>query len=54
MMWMLHQSLKRKSEDELPKDAEQFLASYGKKVDFTDKATINPLINYVNNTQTKN
>ena len=47
MMWMLVKYLKTKSEEELPKDADQLIETYGKKVSFIDRNSIKPLIDYV-------
>jgi len=47
MMWMLVNYLKTKSEEELPKDADQLIETYGKKVSFIDRNSIKPLIDYV-------
>ena len=47
MMWMLYQTLKHKPKDELPEDAQQAIETYGKKVDFVDKAAIKPIIDYI-------
>jgi len=48
MMWMLVNYLKRKPEKDLPKDADQLISTYGKKVSFIDKNSIEPLIKYAN------
>ena len=48
MMWMLVNYLKRKPEKDLPKDADKLISTYGSKVSFIDKDSINPLIRYVN------
>ena len=47
MMWMLVNFLKRKSEEDLPKDADKLIGTYGGKVSFIDKNSIKPLIEYV-------
>lgn len=39
---------KRKPEKDLPKDADQLISTYGKKVSFIDKNSIEPLIKYAN------
>ncbi|WP_315120157.1 flavodoxin domain-containing protein [uncultured Clostridium sp.] len=49
MMSMLKKVTAKKSEDELTDEEREFLATYGDKVDFTDKNTITPLVNYINN-----
>ena len=46
MMWLLVNYLKRKPEKDLPKDADQLISTYGKKVSFIDKNSIKPLIRY--------
>lgn len=47
MMWMLVNFLKRKPKEELPKDADKLISTYGGKVSFIDKNSIKPLIDYV-------
>ncbi|MGO1469221.1 MAG: flavodoxin domain-containing protein [Tissierella sp.] len=47
MMRMLKTVLTRKDEKELSDDDRELLATYGKKVDFTDKSTIEPLISFL-------
>ncbi len=44
MMAMLKNSISKKSPEELSDDDREFLATYGKKVDFTDKKTIASLL----------
>lgn len=46
MMWMLVSYLKRKPEKDLPKDADQLISTYGRKVSFIDKDSLKPLIRY--------
>jgi hypothetical protein len=46
MMWMLVKYLKRKPEKDLPKDADQLISTYGRKVSFIDKDSLKPLIRY--------
>lgn len=47
MMAMLKKIIAKKSEDKLTEDDKQLLDTYGDKIDFTDKSTITPLVNYV-------
>ena len=49
MMAMLKIVISRKKPEELSSDDEELLATYGKKVDFTDKNTIEPLLLYLRN-----
>lgn len=46
MMWMLVTYLERKPEKDLPKDADQLISTYGRKVSFIDKDSLKPLIRY--------
>jgi menaquinone-dependent protoporphyrinogen IX oxidase len=46
MMWMLVNYLKRKPEEELPKDGDQLISTYGKKVSFIDRNSIKPLVEF--------
>ncbi|NMA00459.1 MAG: hypothetical protein GX924_05440 [Clostridiaceae bacterium] len=46
MMWLLVKFLKRKSEKDLPKDADKLISSYGQKINFIDKNAIEPLVRY--------
>jgi len=39
----------KKPEDKLTDEEKEFLVTYGDKVDFTDKSTIIPVVNYINN-----
>ena len=47
MMRMLRSTLANKSEDQLTPDDKELLATFGKKVDFTDKVTIETLITFI-------
>ena len=47
MMWMLVKFLKKKPREELPKDADKLIDTYGGKVSFIDKNSIKPLVEYV-------
>ena len=47
MMAMLHRMTLKKGSDSLRDEDKQLLATYGKAVDFTDKATISPIVRYV-------
>lgn len=47
MMGMMKSMIERKPEAEREPDSEEFLKTYGKKVDFTDEKTIEPLVNFV-------
>ena len=47
MMAMLRKSIERKPLNKRDADDPAFLATYGKKFDFTDKAAISPLVEYV-------
>lgn len=49
MMAMLKRVTAKKPEDKLTDEEKEFLGTYGDKVDFTDKSTIIPLVNYINN-----
>ncbi len=44
MMAMLKMGISRKDPNELTDDDRQLLATYGERVDFTDKSTIKPLL----------
>lgn len=48
MMAMMRKMVASKKEEELTDEDKQMLETYGEKVDFTDKATIEPIISYVN------
>ena len=47
MMSMLHKTLTKKNPDLLSDEDREMLETYGKKVDFTDRLSIAPLISYV-------
>lgn len=47
MMAMLKAVTARKGTDKLSEDDKMMLATYGSKVDFTDRGTIAPLVDYV-------
>lgn len=47
MMAMLKTMVSKKKTEELTEDDKMMLATYGDKVDFTDKNTIEPLVSYV-------
>lgn len=47
MMAMLKTVIARKNPSKLTDDDKQLLATYGSKVDFTDKNTITSLVNYI-------
>lgn len=47
MMAMLHKMLSKKEPQSLRNEDKQMLATYGKVVDFTNRAAISPLIQYV-------
>lgn len=49
LMLLLVKSLKLKKTEQLNDDAKGILATYGKTVDFTNKSTIAPIINAINN-----
>ena len=49
MMAMLKIVISKKSSDELSDDDKELLATYGKKVDFTDKNMIKPLLSFLEN-----
>lgn len=49
MMAMLKIIISKKSSNELLDDDRELLATYGKKVDFTDKNTIKPLLLFLKN-----
>lgn len=51
MMAMLKAVLSRKDVEKLTEDDKELLATYGEKVDFTDRSTLQPLITYIKNTQ---
>ena len=47
MMNMLKKMLLKNGYDKLRQEDKEFLDTFGKQVDFTDKSTITPLIDYV-------
>lgn len=47
MMAMLKKVVSKKPEDKLTDDDKELLATYGDKVDFTDRSAIVPLVNYI-------
>ena len=49
MMAMLKNIISKKNSDELSDDDRELLATYGGKVDFTDKNTITPLLSFLEN-----
>lgn len=49
LMFLLVKSIKKKKTEELDKDSTGIIASYGKVVDFTNKKSITPIVNAVNN-----
>ena len=46
MMYMFYKFIAKKKVDELSADAKMIVATYGKNVDYTDKASIDPLVGY--------
>lgn len=49
MMYFLVKSIKAKDPNELDNDSKDVLATYGKVIDYTDKNTIKPIIECINN-----
>lgn len=47
MMSMPHKELLKKDYDSLREEDKLFLASYGKKIDFTDRKSIEPIVSYI-------
>ncbi|MEG0578054.1 MAG: flavodoxin, partial [Bacilli bacterium] len=47
MMAMLHRMIIKKDYDSLRNEDKEMLNTYGKKVDFTEKSSIRPIINYI-------
>jgi NH3-dependent NAD+ synthetase len=47
MMAMLHSVLAKKDSSALSQEDKQMLDTYGKAVDFTDKAAIKPIVEFV-------
>ncbi|NCB41142.1 MAG: flavodoxin [Clostridia bacterium] len=52
MMALLHKMVNKRSADTLRSEDKEMLATYGENVDFTDQATVKPLIDYVNHIST--
>ena len=48
MMAMLYKVLKSKDYDQLREEDKQMIDTYGQKIDFSDRETIMPIIEYVN------
>lgn len=48
MMAMLKMIVSKKKEEQLSRDDKMMLETYGDKIDFTDKKTIEPLVSYIN------
>ena len=48
LMALLHKSISKKDIATLSNENKQFLATYGKTVDFTDRNSIDPLLTYIN------
>lgn len=51
MMSMLYRMLLKKPDSQLSGEDRQLLATYGKKTDFTDRKSIQPLIDYIRTIQ---
>jgi len=47
MMAMLHKMVQKKAPEELTNDEKGILATYGKSVDFSDRSTIAPVLDFV-------
>ena len=47
MMAMVKNMIAKKKESELSSEDKAFIETYGENVDFMDRATIGPLVNYV-------
>lgn len=47
MMSMLHKMMTKKDYDTLRNEDKEMIDTYGKTVDFTDKASISPIVSYV-------
>ena len=47
MMGMLKKAVSKKNPEDLKEEDREMLETYGKKVDFTDKNSIKPLIDYI-------
>jgi len=48
MMMIIKKAVAKKDESEISNEDKEFLASYGKKMDFTSRQNILPLVEYVN------
>lgn len=48
MMKMLKATIDKKKPEELTGEDKEFLATYGEKIDFTDRTTLQPLILHIN------
>lgn len=51
MMSMLYRTLLKKPDSQLSGEGRQLLATYGKKTDFSDRESIQPLIDYIRTIQ---
>jgi len=49
MMKLLYSKISKKSENELNDEDREFMATYGQKVDLSDKKMLEPIIQYCNN-----
>ena len=49
---MLHKMVKNKDYDSLRSEDKEMLSTYGKVVDFTNKAAINPIVDYIKGIKT--
>lgn len=47
MMRVLKRSIAKKDQEELTEDDKEFLATYGEKVDYKDKNSIEPLLSFI-------
>ena len=47
IMGMMQKALLKKNADKRSEEEQQILATYGKKVDFVDRTTIEPLVDYI-------
>ena len=52
MMAMLHKMVKNKDYDSLRSEDKEMLSTYGKVVDFTNKAAIYPIVDYIKGIKT--
>jgi menaquinone-dependent protoporphyrinogen IX oxidase len=46
LMKMMYKSLRKKPADQLTDEDKEFFATYGKKIDFSDKKMIEPIVHY--------